>query len=323
MTRVDRVEAIPVSYPEPNDFGAVRHLCLVKIQTDDGVLGWGEAVTQFKEATLATRSIIEGMAERLIGRDPLRLPAIASSHASDADIGRIVEQAMQWTDTGLQGVKVGFGKKGHARFGFDHERDVEFVRRLRDGLGDQAVIMIDCGWNVRWDVTAGVRRAQAIDAYEVAWLEEPLGAWDPEGYSTLRSRTASRIAYGRRSGTSADTSGYSQLGPWTWAASIPDALKASPVQTGRGSRRILRAQANAHAWSSAICTAASLAISFSTPVCELFELKPLPNVMQHELVTKRSGHTDGWMEPPPGVGLGIEVVDEVVERFRSERIEAP
>ena len=37
MSRVATVEAIPVSYPEPNDFDALRHLCLVKITTDDGV----------------------------------------------------------------------------------------------------------------------------------------------------------------------------------------------------------------------------------------------------------------------------------------------
>ena len=30
-------------------------------------------------------------------------------------------------------------------------------------------------------------------------------------------------------------------------------------------------QANAHAWSSAIVTAASLAVSFSSPACKLFE----------------------------------------------------
>jgi len=38
--RVASVEAIPVSYPEPNDFNALRHLCLVKLVADDGQVGW-------------------------------------------------------------------------------------------------------------------------------------------------------------------------------------------------------------------------------------------------------------------------------------------
>ena len=76
MDRIATVEAIPVSYPEPNDFDALRHLCLVKITTEDGVVGWGESITQFAEANFATKAIIEGMAERVVGKDPLENIAI-------------------------------------------------------------------------------------------------------------------------------------------------------------------------------------------------------------------------------------------------------
>ena len=34
--KIAKVEAIPVSYPEPNDFNALRHLCLARITADDG-----------------------------------------------------------------------------------------------------------------------------------------------------------------------------------------------------------------------------------------------------------------------------------------------
>ena len=81
-----------------------------------------------------------------------------------------------------------------------------------------------------------------------------------------------------------------------------------------------RRQANAHAWSSAIVSAASLAISFSSPACKLFELKPLRNPMQHDLVTEPIDHVDGWVAPPTRPGLGIEVLDEVVDRYRSDRV---
>ena len=61
-------------------------------------------------------------------------------------------------------------------------------------------------------------------------------------------------------------------------------------------------------------------MSFSSPVFKLFELKPLRNPMQHDLVTEPFGHVDGWVYPPTGPGLGIEVIDEVVDRYRSERV---
>ncbi len=56
--KIAKVEAIPVSYPEPNDFNALRHLCLCKITADDGQVGWGESITQFPEANFATKAII-------------------------------------------------------------------------------------------------------------------------------------------------------------------------------------------------------------------------------------------------------------------------
>ena len=80
----------------------------------------------------------------------------------------------------------------------------------------------------------------------------------------------------------------------------------------------LRCQANAHAWSSAIVSAASLAVSFSTPVCQQFEVKPLRNPMQHDLVARPLEHVGGWMEQPALPGLGIEVLDDVVDHYRWE-----
>ncbi len=69
-------------------------------------------------------------------------------------------------------------------------------------------------------------------------------------------------------------------------------------------------------------TAASLTISFSTPARKLFEVKPPRNPMQHELVTTPFAHLDGWAYPPTGPGLGIEVVDDVVVRYRGEHVVA-
>ena len=67
-------------------------------------------------------------------------------------------------------------------------------------------------------------------------------------------------------------------------------------------------------------TAASLSISFNSPACKLFELKPLRNPMQDDLVTRPFAHVDGWMYPPKGPGLGIEVIEDVVNGYRSEKV---
>jgi len=374
--KIAHIEAIPVSYPEPNDFNALRHLCLARITADDGQVGWGEAITQFPEASLAARAIIDGMAPGLIGKDPVqtetlwaqmkqqawwygyhggiasyaiaaldialwdlkgkalgrsvldllggpahdRLPAIASCHGHFEAIEDMADETAEWVSTGLQGLKTGFGKRGNARLGYDHDRDVAYVRAMRAVLGDK-MLMIDNGIAIKWDVTDAVRRARAMEEYNLAWIEEPLGAWDPEGYANLRAKTTTRIAYGERE--------------WTLdqfervlATGTVDVIGVDPGRAEgiTGFKRIAdrcavhRRQVNAHAWSSAIVSAASLAISFNAPAAKLFELKPLRNPMQHDLVTHPFAHQDGWMHPPTGPGLGITVIDEVVNSFRSENV---
>ena len=373
-SKIERVEPIPVAYPEPNDFNATRYLCLVKITTNDGVVGWGESITQFPEANPATASIIEGMSELIVGNSPLgnevlwrkmknhawwygygggiasyaiaaidmalwdikgkllgvpvvdllggavheRLPAVASSHAHYESIPAMAEEAQEWLSTGMQGMKVGFGKRGDARLGYEHDRDVEYVRAMREAIGEDKMLMIDCGVAVTWDVTTAVRRVQAFDEYDLTWIEEPLGAWDPEGYANLRSKTTSLIAYGEKEWT---LEGFERV----LDTGTVDVVGVDPGRAEgiTGFKRVTdrveahRRQANAHAWSSAIVSAASLAVSFSSPACKLFEFKPLRNPMQHELVSEPIEHIDGWVYAPvERPGLGVEIQEDVVDRYR-------
>ena len=225
--KIRSVEAIPVSYPEPNDFNALRHLCLTRLETDDGEVGWGESVTMWPEASFATKALIEGMADLVVGRDPHdldaihrslkdrawwygyeggiasfaisaidialwdlkakslgtsvlnllggpvhdRLPAIASSHAHHESIPAMADEAVEWLSTGLQGMKVGFGKRGDANLGFDHSRDVEYIQAIREAIGPEKKLMIDLGWAVKWDVMTAVRRTRAFDEYQIDWIE--------------------------------------------------------------------------------------------------------------------------------------------------------
>ena len=183
-----------------------------------------------------------------------KLPAVASSHAHYEDIDRMVEEAQEWVAPGMHGLKVGFGKRGNARLGYEHDRDVEYIRKMREGLGPDQMIMIDCGWNVKWDVMTAVRRVQAFDEYGLHWIEEPLGAWDPEGYANLRCKTtiAHRL---RREGVERRGLRARARRPGPSTSSGIDPGRAEGI-TGfkRAVERIefYRRQANAHCWSSAI-----------------------------------------------------------------------
>jgi len=373
--RVARVEPIPVAYPEPNDHGATRHLCLVRITADDGRVGWGEAVTMWPEASRATAEVVRGLADLVVGRDPVqteaiwrslkehtwwyglggmasfaiaaidialwdlkgkaldarvldllggpvaeRLPAVASGHATASEIPAMAEDIAGWLEGGLRGVKVGFGKRGDANLGFEHDRDVAFVRAVREAIGPDHPIMVDLGVRVRWSVAEAVARVRAFEEHGLDWVEEPLGHDDPAGYVTLRAKTQTLIAYGEREWNVAGVQRILETGTVDVVGIDPGRLEGI---TGfrRACERIEAAgrQANAHSWSSAIVLAASLAVSWSTPVCRQFETKPLRNPMQHDLAEGTPVPADGWWPQPEGAGLGITVRDEVVDGYRLDR----
>ena len=87
------------------------------------------------------------------------LPAIASSHATRAEIPAMAEEIAGWLATGLTGVKVGFGKLEEASLGFDHDRDVAFVNAVREEIGPEKRLMIDIGVRKDWTMADAIRRA--------------------------------------------------------------------------------------------------------------------------------------------------------------------
>lgn len=374
--KIKTIETIPVGYPEPNDHGRTRHVCLVRMTGDDGRVGWGEAVTYWEEASWAVKALIDrGLAGQVVGRDPLeseaiwrslkeyswwfggggiasiaisgldlaiwdlkgkalgarvldllggpvkdKLPAIASGHCAKASLDELAEEAAEWLSTGMHGLKVGFGKRGDARLGYEHDRDIEYCRKVREAIGPDKTLMIDLGVAIKWDVTEAVERTLAMEEHGLYWIEEPLGHWNPEGYRTLREKTTTRIAYGEKE---FHVEGIQRvLNTGTCDVLGFDPGRAEGLTGFRHAVERVEAaggQANAHAWSTAIVSAASLAISWSTPVCRQFEIKPLRDVAQHELVAHPVTHESGWMPQPQGPGLGIEVLEDVVERFRLDR----
>jgi hypothetical protein len=98
-------------------------------------------------------------------------------------------------------------------------------------------------------------------------------------------------------------------------AGICDVILIDPGRT----EGITGMQAKSPSWRRAITSrwirTVGAAPSTPPPVCmwhvantnaSIFEMKPLQNPMQHELITQPFAHTDGWISTPDGPGLGIE-----------------
>jgi L-alanine-DL-glutamate epimerase-like enolase superfamily enzyme len=247
------------------------------------------------------------------------LPAIASLHGTHESIDQMAEEIAAHTATGLHGAKVGFGKAGNAHLGFDETRDLEFVDKVQAAMGHGKDLMIDLGVKNFWDVPTAIRRARAFEERGVAWLEEPLGNDDPDGYAALRAASGIRIAYGEREWNAAGVQRIVNTG-------TVDVIGLDPgrVEGITGFRKaaeicaLNRRQANAHNFSTAIVGAASQALSFASPACYLLELQPVYGPAQKDLVDRPVWHTEGFVNLPDGPGLGIEINQDLVESARMD-----
>lgn len=245
------------------------------------------------------------------------LPACASIHAKHETHRENADEIAGYMAEGYLHVKIGFGKKGKARLGIDADRDIEFVRTVRETIGPDKGLIIDIGNQVRWDAAHAIKMARALEKYDVLWLEEPFHPSDIDSHKLLRRATSIRIGSGEREWT---VDGYDRL----LKTGVVDVFGVDPARV-EGITAFLKIREligaakrkfNAHAWSTAITTAASIHLSVSSPHCLMMELKPIPNPMQNELVNNPVTQRNGRVEAPEGPGLGVEVNEDAVKAYR-------
>jgi L-alanine-DL-glutamate epimerase-like enolase superfamily enzyme len=190
------------------------------------------------------------------------------------------------------------------------------VRAIREAVGASVDVVIDIGTHVEWTVQHAIIMARKFEEYGLFWMEEPLPQDDLEGLSRLHSTTTIPIASGEKEWTLRAFKALIRSGGVDIV--MPDAGKAEGIT---GCKRIIdfaageRVGYTPHSWSTAINTAAAAHLFASTTNGVVFELKPNPSPMQHELVADPFLQRGGWVDLPTGPGLGVQVNQEVVERF--------
>ncbi len=81
------------------------------------------------------------------------------------------------------------------KVGFDAATDARNLHALRSTMGADATLMVDA--NQRWNLEAAVEAAKALDAFGLAWIEEPMPADEPlDRWQTLARACTTPLAAG-------------------------------------------------------------------------------------------------------------------------------
>jgi L-rhamnonate dehydratase len=219
-------------------------------------------------------------------------------------------------------VEVGFrAVKMELQFGrIARDRDlVDCVRQARRALGDEITLMLDFGyrWNDWRDAHAVISMIEDCDVF---FAEATLRHDDLDGHRKLAARSGIRICGGELSATAAE------FREWLERGGV-DVLQPDLTRSGGFTelRRIaeLAAWAGAivvpHAWKTGINVAAAIHFHAATPNVPFVEvLSPalFDSPLRAQLTAPEPVVEDGTFPLPSAPGLGIELVEEAVAKYR-------
>jgi L-rhamnonate dehydratase len=244
----------------------------------------------------AFRRRVRAYASLLFPEDPTDLDAVRRGGA-----------AMR--ERGYTAVKFGWGG-----FGGDRARDVALVRAAREAVGDEADLMIDVG--CRWDLPTALERAATLAEFDLFWLEAPMPFEPVAAYADLCARSPIRIACESAGGF---WESLRQIRDGRLNVILPDVSNVGGIAAWK---RVAQAAATEGAWcvphlfSTGILTAASLHVVANQPATDLIECSEAGSPLNTDLVTPRLRAVDGYIDLPSGPGLGIDLDEAPLARYR-------
>jgi L-alanine-DL-glutamate epimerase-like enolase superfamily enzyme len=221
------------------------------------------------------------------------------------------DRAQRFRDRGFSAVKFGWDPMGQ-----DEKTDIALVREARRGLGDDGDLLIDAG--LVWDAKTAIQRARAFSEYNIFWLEEPLLPDDYDGYRKLSEATEVRIAAGEEESNRQSFLDLMDRGKidivqvdLTRVGGFTEAMKVASLAVDRGLPVVN------HGFTTFINVAAALHFLNSIPNSFILEFVVEEETTLRDYITKqRIVAKDGMLEIPDAPGLGIELNEEAIEKYR-------
>lgn len=261
--------------------------------------------------------------ELLGGARHERLRAYATGGPSLPDADDFRRKLDRYVELGFTALKVATGYLGvPAAPGAAAAAELEVAKleRMRAQLGPDVRIALDGHMGHRegvdrWDASTAAAVLAALAPYDLLFVEEPLAYDDPGEYARLRAESAVPIAGGEQL-TSAD-----EFRLWTSREAFdiaqPDAAWLGPadfVAVGEQAAGTGAAVAS-HSWSAGVGVMQNLHAAFATEATALVEAIPDPGELHTALWGDNLVIEDGYVLPPQAPGLGVQLSDDVKNRF--------
>jgi L-alanine-DL-glutamate epimerase-like enolase superfamily enzyme len=167
-----------------------------------------------------------------------------------------------------------------------------------------------------WDLETAVAVMRAVEPYNLLFFEEPLHYTDPWGYAELCRNTSVPVAGGE-----------CLTAQYEWRVFIecdafdigqPDAAFTGGLGEFMNVAAMLEERGReiaTHAWGAAGALMQNIHCGFACPNTLILEIPPAYAGLHADLIGDDFAMYDGMVLPPHSPGLGIELTDEICNRY--------
>ena len=269
------------------------------------------------------KSVDQPVFKLLGGKVHERLRTYTYLYPDDGDAGDVyedpvlsAERAAEYVGQGFTAVK--FDPAGPYTVMGGHqpsrrriERSVDFVREIRDAVGDRADILF--GTHGQFTASGAIRLASHLEAYDPLWFEEPVPPDDWAGIARVTAGTTIPIAAGERLTTAGEFARLIETGV---RIVQPNLGRAGGILEGKkiaSLAAIHNAQLAPHLYCGPIVGAANIQLATCSPNFLILEGIRDWGGFHADLLKTPITWEDGYVTPPNAPGLGVEL-DENVAR---------
>ena len=229
---------------------------------------------------------------------------------------RLSDEALMHYENGFDHMKI--------KLGFGVQDDINVMKSIQKVLNNKnCTFMVDT--NHAYGVTEALELGYALEEFNLRWYEEPVVPENLEGYAYLRKKLKTPIAGGENEHTLYGFKDLLKLGCIDIAQ--PDIGSCGGI-TGAKHISILAQsfgiEVNPHVWGSAVAQSASIHFIASLPETNhsLFARQPIleydqsDHPFRKELLKTPIKITNGYVPVQTSPGLGIEVNNEIIKKYK-------
>jgi len=209
-------------------------------------------------------------------------------------------------------------KFGGGILGDNDNTDYEIIKAVREELGNDFELQIDLAskWSTYGRAAGMFKR---LEEFNLNWIEEPILADDMKGYAKLSSISGTKRAGGESLTTRYEFSDFLKYAQpdivqpdITRCGGISEMRKINDMAAMNGTKLI------PHGFSTGILLAATVQFLAATEQGDLMEYSQSTSPLFTDLVKNRLPFENGYVTVPDCIGLGVELDEDMIERYRMD-----